>query len=130
MDTGAEAAAALKAARNYGGRDYRPSVDAPGTRRHQHFGLLLASCERGDLRPTPDGVMIYGDLEQRFDPVPVPSVPRAEVIDALHDAVVGGRPPLHSGQWAMATLEVCLAILRSAKEQREVLLEHQEALPA
>ena len=27
-----------------------------------------------------------------------------------------GKPPLHDGAWAMATLEVCLAILQSARE--------------
>jgi phthalate 4,5-cis-dihydrodiol dehydrogenase len=49
-------------------------------------------------------------------------VPRAEVIDELHEAVVNGRAPLHGGEWAMATLEVCLAILRSARERRELAL--------
>ena len=51
-----------------------------------------------------------------------PEVPRVEVIDELYAAVVEGRPPLHSGEWAMATLEVCLAMLRSAKQRKEVLL--------
>jgi phthalate 4,5-cis-dihydrodiol dehydrogenase len=72
------------------------------------------SCERADLRPLPDGVMIYQDGAARRDPLPPPPVPRAEVIDELYAAVVGGRPPLHDGAWAMATLEVCLAILRDA----------------
>jgi phthalate 4,5-cis-dihydrodiol dehydrogenase len=55
---------------------------------------------------------------------------RAEVIDELYDAVVHGKPPLHSGEWARATLEVCLAILQSGREQREVALTHQVAVPA
>jgi phthalate 4,5-cis-dihydrodiol dehydrogenase len=38
---------------------------------------------------------------------------------------VNGRAPLHSGEWAAATLEVCLAILRSAQEGREITLQHQ-----
>ena len=99
-------------------------------RNHEHFGLVLASCERADLRPLTRGVMIYGDDEQRLDAVPAPDVPRAAVIDELYGAVVHGRAPVHSGAWAMATLEVCLAIRRSAKEQREIMLEHQVALPA
>jgi phthalate 4,5-cis-dihydrodiol dehydrogenase len=49
-------------------------------------------------------------------------VPRAEVIDELHDAIVNGKTPLHSGESAMATMEVCLAMLRSAREQREIAL--------
>jgi phthalate 4,5-cis-dihydrodiol dehydrogenase len=86
---------------------------------------LLVSCARADLRPTPEGVMVYGDVEQRLDKIAVPTVPRAEVIDEFYDAIVLGRPPLHTGQWALATLEVCVAILRSAKERADVVLEHQ-----
>jgi phthalate 4,5-cis-dihydrodiol dehydrogenase len=56
-------------------------------------------------------------------------VPRVEVIDELYTAVVSGRTPLHGGRWAMATLEVCLAMLRSAREQRDVVLGHQVGLP-
>jgi phthalate 4,5-cis-dihydrodiol dehydrogenase len=52
-------------------------------------------------------------------------VPRAEVIDELYAAVVSGRKPLHDGRWAMATLEVCLAMLQSARERRDIVLEHQ-----
>jgi phthalate 4,5-cis-dihydrodiol dehydrogenase len=66
--------------------------------------------------------MIYGEHEQGLDALAPPQVPRSEVIDELYGAVVNGRAPLHSGEWAMATLEVCLAILRSAREQQEVLL--------
>jgi phthalate 4,5-cis-dihydrodiol dehydrogenase len=116
--------AELKAARNYGGLAYRPAAPA-GPRLHQHFGLMLASCEHADLRILPEGVMIYGDLAQELDRVPVRGVPRAEVMDELYDAVVHGRPPLHRGEWAAATLEVCLAILRSAEERREIALERQ-----
>ena len=64
------------------------------------------SCERADLRPMPNGVMIYQNGAARLDPLPPPAVPRAEVIDELYAAVVSGTPPLHDGAWAMATLEV------------------------
>jgi phthalate 4,5-cis-dihydrodiol dehydrogenase len=64
-------------------------------------------------------------LGQKLDPTPVRPVPRAEVMDELYDAVVHDRASLQSGEWAAATLEVCLAILRSAAEQREVGLERQ-----
>ena len=50
------------------------------------------------------------------------------MIDELYAAVVNGKPPLHSGAWAMATLEVCLAILRSARERTEISLETQTGL--
>jgi len=41
---------------------------------------------------------------------------------------VHGRPPLHDGTWAMATLEVCLAILQSARDRRDITLRHQVGL--
>jgi phthalate 4,5-cis-dihydrodiol dehydrogenase len=108
----------LKNTRNYGG----PEFKEPQSSMHQHFGLFIVSCEKADLRPLPTGVMIYGDSAQRLDALAPPKVPRVEVIDELYGAVVEGRAPLHSGESAMATLQVCLAILQSSREQREILI--------
>jgi len=126
--TDAREEGAAKAARNYGGSAAAPSAAEGGG--HQHFGLVLVSCERGDLRPLPGGVMIYGDADERLDPLPPPRVPRVEVIDELYAAVVHGRPPLHDGRWGMATLEVCVAMLTSVREKRDVALHEQVAVPA
>ena len=90
---------------------------------------MLASCERADLRALPNGVMIYQNGSTRLDALPPPTVPRAEVIDELYEAVVNGKTPLHNGDWGMATVEVLLAMLRSAREGRDVTLSHQVALP-
>jgi len=109
----------LKNQRNYGGPAFAPPAEQEA---HQHFGEVIVSCERADLRPLPGGVMVYADGERRLEPLPPPQVPRAEVIDELYEAVVNGRAPLHGGEWAMATLEVCLAILRSASEHRDIAL--------
>jgi phthalate 4,5-cis-dihydrodiol dehydrogenase len=108
----------LKTRRNYGGSDFKQGRPVA----HQHFGMFVVSCERADLRPLPNGVMIYGDKEKRLERLPAPKVPRMEVIDELYGAVAEGRAPLHSGEWAMATLEVCLTILRSAREGKEIIL--------
>ncbi len=115
---------ALKNRRAYGpaGADAFRGADATA---HNHFGLVLACCEHADLRPIPEGVMIYGDAERRLDPLPPPAVPRAEVVDELHAAVRDDRPPLHSGAWGLATLEICRAILDSARDGREIALRHQ-----
>jgi phthalate 4,5-cis-dihydrodiol dehydrogenase len=118
----------LKNARNYGGRESPPAVQE--RRSHQQFGVIIASCERGDLRPMPNGVAIYDHVSRRFEAIPDPTVPRAEVIDELTNAVFFGRPPLHNGEWGLATMEVCLGILRSARERREIALQHQIAVPA
>ena len=56
-------------------------------------------------------------------------MPRAEVIDELYGAIVEGRAPPHGGEWALATMEVCFAILRSAREKKEVTLQNQIAWP-
>jgi phthalate 4,5-cis-dihydrodiol dehydrogenase len=125
--SGSAAEATLKNARNFGGPDYVPAAPVPGLQ-HQHFGFLMASCERADLRPLPSGVMIYGEDSARLDPLPPPEVPRAEVIDELYGALAHGKPPLHNGAWAMATLEVCLAIIDSARTGMPVSLRHQAGL--
>lgn len=92
---------------------------------HNHFGFVLASCEHADLRPMPSGIMIYGNETRILDPLAAPAVPRAEVVDELFEAVVNDVPPLHSGEWGLATLELCLAILRSASQSEPVRLQHQ-----
>ncbi len=127
----AEQEGALKAAGNYGGADYKgPAALAHvPSRHHQHFGLLIASCERADLRPGPDGVAIYEDAGIRIEPLPPPAVPRSEVIDELYAAVVDGRPPLHDGAWSRATMEVCLAMIESARTGTEIKLEQQVSVP-
>src|SRR5262245_42678916 len=117
---------AFKNARNYGGADFKfVCVDAVA---HQNFGTLLVSCDNADLRALPNGVMIYQDGSARLDTLPPPTVPRAGVIDELYQAVVDGKPPLHDGAWATATVEVLLAMLRSAREGSDVRLGQQGAL--
>jgi phthalate 4,5-cis-dihydrodiol dehydrogenase len=121
----AEDEAAFKNARNYGGAAYQPPVAQALS--HQHFGTIIVSCARADLRPMPDGVTIYQNGIPRLDPLPPPLVPRGEVIDELHDAVLCNKPPLHDGAWAVATLEVCLALLASSRDGRDIALAHQVA---
>ena len=115
--------ARLKAAGTYGGQTYMaPSRDTAPDRQHQHFGPLIVSCERGDLRPLPDSIVVYGDERRERLPLDRPSIPRVEVIDELIAAMHGNQPPLHDGEWARGTLEICLAMLRSSQEQRDVLI--------
>ena len=63
-----------------------------------------------------------------LDPLSIPVIPRVEVIDELYAAVRIGRAPVHSGEWAMATLEVCLAMLESSCRGEEITLRHQVAV--
>jgi phthalate 4,5-cis-dihydrodiol dehydrogenase len=114
--------ARLKNAGTYGGPTYQPPQPAAAAR-HQHFGPVLVSCEQADLRPMPDGVWVYGHEQKRHEALPPPAVPRFEVIDELVAALREGRSPLHDGPWARSTLAVCLALLRSAAEQRDVMVD-------
>ena len=70
----AHAEAAAKAVRNYGGSGYAASVGTPPW--HEHFGLVIVSCERADVRPLPNGVLVYGDDVKRMDALNPPAVPR------------------------------------------------------
>jgi phthalate 4,5-cis-dihydrodiol dehydrogenase len=116
--------AALKNKRAYGTTMTADDArNAPLPIAHNHFGFVIVSCEHGDLRPMPNGVAVYGDDRKRFEDLPPPAVPRAEVIEELAAAILDNRPPLHSGDWGLATVEVCLALLQSAREGRELFLD-------
>ena len=117
--------AELKAARNYGGRLYSADNTLPIGLANQHFGQLIVSCDKADLRPTARGIAIDADDRQSFEALPAPDVPRQEVIDELFAAVMHDTPPAHSGEWARATTEVCLGILTSAAGQSDYLPRHQ-----
>jgi len=88
-------------------------------------GLFVVSCERGDIRQSPNGLYIYDDEGMRDALISVPGVTYNNEIDEMYDAVMQNRPVYHDGRWGMATLEVCLAIMESAREHREVRLTHQ-----
>lgn len=98
---------------------------------NEHFGPIIVCCERGDLRPLADGVMIYGDEQKRFQKIPAPSIPRVNVMNELYDAVVDDGSPLHSGAWGLASLEASMAILASAAEGgKEINMTMQVPAPA
>ena len=58
-----------------------------------------------------------------------PVTGRSAELDELWRAVVLDQPVRHSGPWGMATLEVCLAMMQSARERREIRLSHQVVAP-
>jgi phthalate 4,5-cis-dihydrodiol dehydrogenase len=107
--------AELKAARNYGAAQWSGSKSMPSGLKHQHFGPLIVSCDRADLRPTAQGVWIDGDVDVSFEAIPSPALPRQEVIDEFYNAIIHDRPVLHSGAWARATTSVSLAVLASSQ---------------
>ena len=98
---------------------------------HQpHFGITIVTCAEGDMRASADGVLVY-DRNGRRE-VPMSHMRgmsgRREVLDEMAAAIRSGKRPIHDGRWGKATVEVALAILRSAHEGREIALEHQVAV--
>ncbi len=123
-----EAETAMKRDRRFGGSGRDPSGAAPGQRRPTPWilgGPLVASFDKGDVRLTPNGLMVYGEEEKRE--IPLPNLPdgRDGIIDEVYQAVVNGRRPSNDGHWGKATLEVVLALFQSGKERREIQMSHQ-----
>jgi phthalate 4,5-cis-dihydrodiol dehydrogenase len=108
-----------------GQRGFAGTHRATRQRSASHFGLLIVSCEHGDIRQTPDGLRVYGDTEQWDVALPADSVGRDLMVSELYDAVAHGKRPLHDARWAKATLEVSLAVLESSRTQTEVALRYQ-----
>jgi predicted dehydrogenase len=89
------------------------------------FGPMIVTCERGEMRQSEKGIIVYGDQERREIALDRGLLARQAEMTELYEAVVNGRPMFHDGRWGEATLEVCLAILQSAAERREIFLSHQ-----
>lgn len=111
---------ALKEARTFGG-GHQP---APA-QHHEHFGPILALCDRADLRLTPDGVEVSANTRREFRRCPLSAATRAPVLDALVAALREGRTPVQTGAWGLASLEVCHAIIASAASGQPQRLHHQ-----
>ena len=123
-----EAETAMKRGRRFGGTGRDPAGASPGQRRPTPWilgGPLVASFDKGDVRLTPNGLMVYGEEEKRE--IPLPSLPdgRDGIIDEVYQAVINGRRPSNDGHWGKATLEVLLALFQSGKERREIQMSHQ-----
>jgi phthalate 4,5-cis-dihydrodiol dehydrogenase len=120
----------LKEAMRFGGqREGEYSHVRQGERKQPFFGFTLVSCEKGDMRQTPEGLKIYGETEQREIDLPAGRRGREAEVEELYNAVVNDRRVFHDGRWGAATLEVCLAILESAEKRREIFLSHQAPSP-
>lgn len=88
------------------------------------FGITVVACEHGIIRQSPNGIFIYS--EKGKEEVPCgKDEGRAAELKSLQTAIDENRPPFLDGRWGKATLEVCLAMLQSSKERREITLSHQ-----
>jgi phthalate 4,5-cis-dihydrodiol dehydrogenase len=115
----------LKRRLRYGGS---ARAGAPAPTGQPFYGLTLVSCERGDIRQSPGGLLVYGPDKKEDRPLPKGLSGRDHILRELQAAIAEGKPPLHDGRWGLANLEVCLAVLRSAQERKEIYLSHQKAV--
>ena len=111
----------MKELRTYG-VEPASSVDAET---FEHFGPIIVSCVRADLRITPQGVHVYNDTHRMFRPTPPFRFQRSEVVDLLYNALRRSIAPVQTGAWGLASLEVCHAIIKAAQSRLPVELNLQ-----
>jgi predicted dehydrogenase len=104
-------------------------IDPTSPQQQPFFGLTMVTCERGVIRQSPRGLYVYDENGRREVVLP-PARGRAAELVELCEAVARDRPTLLDARWGRATAEVCMAILESSREHREVLLKHQTDAPA
>jgi phthalate 4,5-cis-dihydrodiol dehydrogenase len=88
------------------------------------FGLTVVACQRGVIRQSPGGVYVYAEGGREEIPCAVDAGRSAELRE-LQQAIAQDRPAFPDGRWGKATLEVCIAMLQSSNEHREIALMHQ-----
>ena len=93
------------------------------------FGLTVVSCERGEIRQSPTGLIVYSEQGQTEITLPADHSPRDLVMTEFSAAITGRAAPVHSGRWGLANLEICAAAIRSSQSGGDVLLEEQVGLP-
>lgn len=121
---------AAAAAERYGGgrRDVAPKT---GKARQPNGwilgGPLVASFERGDVRLSPNGLIVDGDSRQSEIAIDPGWDGRDGRLRNLYEAIVHRRPLMADGKWGKATQEVLIAVEESSKKRAEVRLSHQTA---
>lgn len=108
------------------GRDRGTQASRP--HRQPIYGLTIVSCERGEMRQSPDGVYVYDDNgceEIICEPYRDRGIEISEVRDALRE----DRPSFPDARWARASLEVILGILESGRTHRDVEMKYQSPTP-
>jgi len=99
-------------------RDTTPGESQP------FFGLHVVSFERGVVRQAPNGLFLYTDEGREEISLPSYQGRAAELIE-LRDALKEGRDVFPNGAWGKANLEMCLGLIRSSREGKDVALGTQ-----
>jgi phthalate 4,5-cis-dihydrodiol dehydrogenase len=107
------------------GREPYGWEDKKAARAQPFFGITVVSCERGVIRQSPHGVYVYDKDGRREIPCKGGYFRGAAELLELSQALEEGREPFLDAEWGRATLEACVAILDSSREDREIALHHQ-----
>ncbi len=95
-----------------------------------NLGILIATCERGELRQSKFGLYIYRDSgKEDLDMGETQYRAGTEDLLELYNAVVNGTPVYHDGAWGMATLELITGLMESSRTGKDVRLTHQVPMP-
>jgi phthalate 4,5-cis-dihydrodiol dehydrogenase len=109
----------------FGGPVAKAMTSGNTGRKQPHFGFIIATCEHADLRPSADGVLVYGD--DRVSEVPAVEgngmYGQGDTIDELYDAITGQAPILRDAEWGRDTVRACLAVLKSSASGEQISLE-------
>lgn len=116
-DVQASAAQELKA------KQERAKTAIPGSAPLQpHFGLTVVSGSLGDMRQTPEGILIATAAGERELKLASDQSPRDLVLLELAQVWRGTAAGLHDGQWGYDNLKICEAAIASAQSGREWVL--------
>jgi phthalate 4,5-cis-dihydrodiol dehydrogenase len=100
-------------------------IQLPDT--HEHFGMILVSCDSADLKIMPDRIMIYETQGIREITLAKPTIPRENVFkELLH--IWQGQAALHDANWGLSTMELIFGLLESAKTQSIYVTQHQSLM--
>jgi phthalate 4,5-cis-dihydrodiol dehydrogenase len=111
-------------------KQLRAKTAIPGSAPFQpFFGVTLVSCERGELRQSPRGLLVSTSEGRSEVELPTDRTPRDLVVAEFHDAITGAAPALHDGRWGRANLEICALAIASSASGREQTPQLQVAVP-
>lgn len=91
-------------ARRIGPRDF--PLQPPTDRSNEVFGFTVVSCERGDIRQTPGGLVIDAGAHRVTVALPTTSG-RVAMLDDIHRTMREGASPVIDAAWGLETLRIC-----------------------
>jgi phthalate 4,5-cis-dihydrodiol dehydrogenase len=111
--------------RNNSNLKMNQEIQSPDT--HEHFGMILVSCDSADLKIMPDQLLIYETQGIRKILFAKPTIPRENVFKELLQ-VWQGHTALHDAKWGLSTMELVAGLLESAKQQTIYTTRYQSPM--